>query len=89
MSLKFKLMHAYYGCKFFVLKVWTYIYWKHLWGCLYICGLGPALTDEYVESRKARLRETIDEMQYNRDPQVMEAVAQARAALQSLDEGYL
>jgi len=80
-SLKFKLMLAYYSCKFFVLKVWAHIYYKHLWSFLYMCGY----RGETLEIGKANLQAAIDEAQYDNDPQVIKAIANARAVLQRLD----
>jgi len=78
MSLKFKLMRAYYCCKFFVLKVWAYIYYKYVWKSMYMCGH----RGETLESIKARLRAKIDNSPYDNDPRVIKAIADARAILQ-------
>jgi hypothetical protein len=77
----FALWKAYNAVHFFILRTWDNLYWKHLYEHLYLCGLAPAITDEYVESRHAKLRAIIAEAQYDDDPRVQDAIAKARAIL--------
>jgi hypothetical protein len=44
---------------FFLRLKWNRIYWRHIYWPLYLLGLRPALTDAYLESRRAKLRASL------------------------------
>jgi hypothetical protein len=85
-KLYFATWRFYNNVRCFIRLKWNHLYWTHIYEHLYLCGLQPALTDEYVESRRDRLRASIEAKQYCTDPNVQTVIARARAVLQEQEQ---
>jgi|SRR5579871_345624 len=82
----YALLRAYYTGYFFIAQGWNHLYWRHFYMPLYLLGLVPEITDDYVEKRYARLRSVIEDTQFNDDPRVQEAKTNARAILDEYEK---